>query len=56
MKSRVLREKLVQEFSPRSGRQSVAHGVSRGSREPTLTPVPSPAWREWGAEGRVRAA
>jgi hypothetical protein len=41
--------------SPRSGRQRVAHGVSRGSRDRALTPVPSPAARERGAEGEVRA-
>ena len=47
---------FVAEFSPRSGRQRVAHGVSRGSREPALTPFPSPAPRERGAEGGVRAS
>jgi hypothetical protein len=38
-----MRQKFVEELSPRSGRKQVAHGASRGSREPTLTPVPSPA-------------
>jgi len=48
---------LVEQPSPRSGRQLVAHGASRGSehRTRTLTPVPSPARRERGAEGGVRA-
>ena len=46
----------MSEFSPSAdGRQRVAHGASRGSREPTLTPVPSPVPRERGAEGGVRA-
>jgi hypothetical protein len=36
-------QEFVVHLSPRSGRQRVAHGVSRGSREQTLTPVPSPA-------------
>ena len=51
----VLRGKFVREFSPRSGRQRVAHSASRGSRDSTLTPIPSPAQRESGAEGGVRA-
>ena len=50
-----MRQKFVEELSPRSGRQRVAHGASRGSLEPTLTPAPSPAQRERGAEGGVRA-
>ncbi|HXW14959.1 MAG TPA: hypothetical protein VEN79_10655, partial [Terriglobia bacterium] len=32
-----------------------AHGASRGSGKRTLSPVPSPARRERGAEGGVRA-
>ena len=36
-------QKFVGEFSPRSGRQPVAHGASRGFARPTLSPVPSPA-------------
>ena len=54
METNVLSQNLVEEFSPRSGRQPVAHGASRGSRDPTLTLVPSPARRERGADGRVR--
>ena len=50
----VLSQKFVEELSPQSGRQRVAHGVSRGSGDPTLTPVPSPAQRDRGAEGGVR--
>jgi len=46
----------VQGLSAREvGRQNIAHGVSRGLARLTLTPVPSPARRERGAEGGVRA-
>ena len=52
----VLSRKFNEELSPSAdGRQRLAHGASRGLRDPTLTPVPSPARRERGAEGRVRA-
>jgi hypothetical protein len=51
----VTSQEFIVELSPRSGRQRVAHGASRGSRDPTLTPVPSPTRRERGAEGGVRA-
>ncbi|MGA2072187.1 MAG: hypothetical protein ABSH52_01675 [Terriglobia bacterium] len=54
MEISVLSQKFVEDFSPQSGRQTVAHGASRGLREPTLTPVPSPARRERGAEGGAR--
>ena len=50
----ILGQKILKELSLRSGRQPVAHGVSRGLSEPTLSPVPSPARRERGAEGGVR--
>ena len=43
LRSNVLSLKYVDEFSPQSERQIVAHGVSRGSVAATLTPVPSPA-------------
>ena len=38
-------------ISPRSGRKHVAHGVSRGSRRASLTPVPSPARAGVGCRG-----
>jgi hypothetical protein len=47
-------QECVEEFSPRSGRQPVAHGASRGSAG-APTPAPSPAKRGRGAEGGVRA-
>jgi len=56
MEPSALRQKVVEQFSPSAdGRQPVAHGASRGSAARTLTPVPSPARRERGAEGGVRA-
>jgi len=51
----LLTQKSLEQLSPRSGRQPVAHGASRGSAARALTPVPSPARRERGAEGAVRA-
>jgi len=36
-------QKVVHELSPRSGRNNVAHGVSRGLACPSFTPAPSPA-------------
>jgi len=46
----VLSQRSVAEFSPRSGRQNVAHGVSRGS---THQPhPPSPLSRSGGRGGR----
>ena len=52
----VTSQEFIVELSPRSGRQRVAHGASRGSLGRTLTPpVPSPGGRERGAEGGVRA-
>jgi len=54
MKPRALRQKVVEQFSPRSGRQPVAHGANRGSAARAPTPVPSPARRERGAGGGVR--
>src|SRR5271157_1017141 len=47
--------RVVETVSPRSGRQHVAHGVSRGWADATLTPSPLPPQRERGAEGGVRA-
>ena len=56
MEPSALRQKVVEQFSPgKPGRQPVAHGASRGSAACALTPVPSPARRERGAEGGVRA-
>ena len=53
---RVASQKFVHEFSPRSGRHPLAHGVSRGSEPPPSPPSPLPPRRERGAEGGVRAA
>ena len=39
----VVSHKFVEYVSPRSGRESVAHGASLGSGRTSLTPVPSPA-------------
>ncbi|SPE25985.1 hypothetical protein SBA2_270095 [Acidobacteriia bacterium SbA2] len=39
----VMSQNFAEELSPQSGRQRVAHGASRGSRDAALTPVPSPA-------------
>ena len=50
-----LSRKFDEEFSLESGRQTVARGESRGSREPTRNPVPSPAQRERVAESGMRA-
>ena len=55
MERRAPSETFVEEISLRSGRKNLAHGASRGSAARTLTPVPSPARRERGAEGGVRA-
>ena len=40
---RCVSPKFVESVSPRSGRQRVARGVSRGLARPSLTPFPSPA-------------
>jgi len=49
-------QKLVNEVSPDlSGRNRVAHGVSRGSRSPPSPPSPLPLARARGLEGDVRA-
>jgi hypothetical protein len=49
-------QKVVEEVSPRSGRNNVAHGVSRGWEAPSLTPSPLPPARERGAEGGERVS
>ena len=50
----MLSQKFVKEVSPRSGRNNVAHGASRGSGGPPSPPSPLPPTRERGAEGGVR--
>jgi hypothetical protein len=47
----VLSQRFVEEVSPRSGPNNVAHGVSRGSSGPPSPPAPSPAPRGRGTKG-----
>jgi hypothetical protein len=51
----VVSQKFIYEVSPRSGRNNVAHGVSRGLTSLPSPPSPLPPARERGAEGGVRA-
>jgi hypothetical protein len=39
----VMSQKFADEISPQGGRHHVAHGASRGSKRPPLSPPPSPA-------------